>query len=331
MTSRLMVFAAATASLALLIPTELSAQATTTAEGYVLTPEGEPIPDVQVLLRYKGHIPQSYRTKTDKKGYFLHVRVYSGLYDLTFTKEGLGEVTMTDFVVRDIIAPDKPPVFRIGGKKAPPSPPETGEGESADAAPDPAVDAVALAAELDAANERLAAGDIDGALAGYEAVAARAPDIPEVHHNLGLAYKKKGDLDRAETAFRRAAELDPDFAEPHGALSVMLATAGKRDEAIIEAEAAYELAPDNAQYLFNLAVLYKDSGRPADAEKAFLELEELDPDNTEIHYHMGTVLLGLGRMDEAVARLETYVQTAPADAPNVASARGMIDALKKSQ
>jgi tetratricopeptide (TPR) repeat protein len=92
-----------------------------------------------------------------------------------------------------------------------------------------------------------------------------------------------------------------------------------------------ELDPENLEYLYNLAVLYKDSGRPREAEEAFLDLEELDPDNPEIQYHMGTTLLGLGRMDEAIARLERYVEVAPDDAPNKASAQGMLEALAKSQ
>jgi Flp pilus assembly protein TadD len=332
-TSRWTAALAVTAILTVLMPSGAFAQATTTAEGSVLTPDGEPIADVQVILQYKGHIPQKYRTKTDKNGRYVHVNVYSGPYDLTFSKEGLGEVTMKDFMVRDIIAPDKPPVFRIGeSRKAPPPPPGKG-GPEAGAEPtgaaEPALDPAALAAELDAANAELAAGRLDEALAGYEAVAVKAPDIPEVHHDMGLVYRRKGDLARAEAEFRQAALLNPEFAEPHGALSVMLASAGNRDEAIVEAETAVELDPENTQYLYNLAVLYKDSGRPRDAETAFLKLEELEPENVENQYHLGTTLLAMGRMDEATARLEKYVETAPPDAPNLASAKAMIDALKK--
>ena len=320
---------------ALLVPGGARAQGTAKAEGFVLTQEGEPIPNVQVLLEYKGHQPQRYRTKTDKNGYYVHVNVWDGIYDLTFTPEG-GDgqsVTVNNFRVRDIVSPDKPPVFRLGSQasNAPP-PPAPGEvAEETPEGPTPEQRAADLAAQLDAGNAALADGDVDGAIAAYEEVLAVAPDLPEVHHNLGLAYNRKEDWERAGQEFRKAAELDPDFAEPHGALAVMLANAGHRDEAIVELQQAVGLDPDNVEYLYNLAILYKDSGKPRDAETAFLQLEEMDPDNPEIQYHMGTTLLGLGKMDEAIARLEKYLEVAPADAPNRAPAQGMIDALKTQQ
>jgi Flp pilus assembly protein TadD len=325
---------AALAAAALLAPAGAQAQARAKAEGYVLTQEGEPIPNVQILLEYKGHQPQRYKTKTDKNGYYVHVNVWDGIYDITFTREGEEQsVTVNDFRVTDIVSPEKPPVFRIGSRPSnePPPPPEGEAAEAEPQGPTPEQRAAALAAQLDKGNAALGAGDVDGAIAAYEEVLAEAPDLPEVHHNLGLAYKRKEMWDEAGEEFRKAAELDPDFAEPHGALAVLLANAGHRDEAIVEAEQAVELDPENIDYLFNLAVLYKDSGKPREAEEAFLALEELDPENPEIQYHMGTTLLGLGKMDEAVARLEKYVEMAPDDAPNKASAQGMIDALKQSQ
>ncbi len=328
------IMAAVLTAAALLAPAGAEAQARAKAEGYVLTPEGEPIPNVQILLEYKGHQPQRYRTKTDKNGYYVHVNVWDGIYDITFTKDGEEqEVTVSDFRVTDIVTPEKPPVFRLGTRPSN-EPPPPAEGEAAEAIPEgptPEQRAEALAGQLDQGNAALAGGDVDGAIAAYEEVLAAAPDLPEVHHNLGLAYKRKEEYDRAGEEFRKAAELDPDFAEPHGALAVLLANAGHRDEAIVEAEQAVELDPENVEYLYNLAVLYKDSGKPREAEKAFLALEEMVPDNPEIQYHMGTTLLGLGRMDEAIARLEKYVEMAPADAPNVGPARGMLDALKKQQ
>lgn len=316
------------ACLAVLLPlaAPVAAQSTCNAEGYVYDQDGNPLSDVQVLLQYKGHVPQKYRTETDKRGRFVHVNVWEGPYDLTFTGEDFGEVTVTDFRIRDIQAPEKPPTFTVGVKAAPAAD-EEGEPEG----PTSEETAAALAAELDAGNAALAEGRVDEAIATYEAVAVKAPDLPEVHHNLGLAYKRKGDAGKAEEEFRAAADLDPDFAEPRGALAVLLANSGRRDEALEQAEEAVELDPESVEYLYNLAVLYKDSGRSQEAEEAFLELEELDPGNAEIQYHIGTTLLALGRMDEALGRLEQYVEAAAEDAPNVASARGMIDALKSQQ
>ena len=332
-----------------LAPIPAAAQATCTAEGFVLDAEGNPVPGVQVLLQYKGHNPQKYHTKTDRKGKFVHVNVHEGVYDLTFTQEGGGEVTVKDFRIREIPSLEKAPVFRLGGTKrtlalAPEA--QIPAGSAADAAagppavapagtppgapPVPApVDVAVLAAELQQADAALAAGQVDEAIAKYEMVLASVPDSAPTHHNLGLAHKRKGDLARAESEFRRAAELKPDLAASHGALSVMLGSAGKLDEAITQAQAAAQYSPTDAQYAYNLGVLLKDGGRGAEAKEALLKAEALDPANPEIQFHLGTVELGLGQVPEAIARLKKYLAAAPAGAPNVATAKGIIAAMSK--
>jgi Tfp pilus assembly protein PilF len=310
------------------------AQAVCTAEGYVLDAEGNPVPDVKVLLDYKGHDPRKYRTKTDKKGKFVHVNVYEGPYDITFTKEGVGEVQVKDFRIREIQPLEKAPTFRLGSARKPPEAPAPGAdpagaaaGPAAPAGPDPAV----MAADLQKAAEAFNAGRLDEAASVYEKVLAEAPGLALAHHNLGLIYKRKGDLPRAEAEFRKAAELKPDFADAHGALSVLLAGQGRTEAALAEAQAAVAAAPQNAQYLFNLGILQKDTGKAAEALETFTKLEALDAANVEVQYHIGTLLLGQGKVEEAVARLEKYVAAAPADAPNAAAAKGIIAAMQKKK
>ena len=327
MTRQTLAAAGAVALAALLAAPPALAQGTTTAQGIVLDEDGNPVPDVQVLLQYKGHIPQKYRTKTDKKGRFLYLNVYSGPYDVTLSKEGLGEATMKDFVIRDLDAIEKTPTFRIGTKRAAASPAGPGADPSAAATAAAGV----LAAQMQKGADALGGGRLDEAQAAYEAVTAQAPNLAEAHHNLGIVYRRKGDPSRAEAEFRKAAELKPDFAEPHGALAVLLAGAGKADEALAEAEKAAAAAPQSAQHQYNLAVMLMNVGRSQEALDAFLKAETLDPANAEIQYHIGTVLVGLNRVPEAVARLEKYVETAPADAANVAAAKALVAALQKKE
>jgi Flp pilus assembly protein TadD len=335
---------------ALLVPPAL-AQATCTAEGFVFDGQGNPIAEVDVLLQYKGHNPQKYRTKTDRKGKFVHVNVYEGTYDLTFSKPGAGEVTVKDFRIREISSLEKTPTFRLGGGKPASATAEAGPAGSATptggaepvagtagqaaasaaaaGAPPAAADPVALTAELQKADAALGAGRTDEAIAAYELVLASAPRSAPVHHNLGLAYRRKGDLGRAEAEFRKAVELEPGLAASHGALSLLMAAAGKLDEAVAQAREAASQAPADAQYAYNLGVLLKDAGQAKDAREALLRAEALDPANAEIQFHLGTVELALGQTDAAVGRLEKYVAAAPTTAPNVAIAKGIIAAVAK--
>jgi Flp pilus assembly protein TadD len=316
------------------------AQGTTTAEGFVLDNDGNPIVDAKVLLDYKGHVIQKYHTKTDKKGKFVYVNVYAGSYDVTVSKEGLGEATFKSFAIRDLGATEKPPVFRIAVKKpveaaAPADPaagaapgPEPGVGPVAPA-PTPAEVAGALAADLEKAGAALKAGRLDEAIAGYEGVAVKVPTLPQVQHNLGLAYARKKDMTRAEAAFRKAVELKPDFTEAHSALSVVLFEKGSREEAVSEAAKAVETAPDNARLQFGLGVMYADTGRMAEAKETLLKAESLDPTNAEVEYQLGTLAVAANQKAEAISRMEKYLGMARPDARNVASAKAMIAALKK--
>jgi len=297
------------------------AQGTTTAEGIVLDQEGNPVPDVQILMDYKGHIIQKYRTKTDKKGKFVHVNVYGGTYDITMKKEGLGEAVFKDFTFRDLASTEKLPVFRLGVKKVAATPPPD-PSDSAEQA------AAAAAAEFDAANAAMKAGQLDVAIAGYEKVVAQVPSLAEAHQNLGLALSRKGDRARAEGEFRQAAELKPGLVDAHRALSLLLYDAGRRDEALVEAAKAAEADPKSAALQYNLGVMYANAGKGAEARTALLKAEELDPANAEVQFQLGTVAIAANQTAEAIARLEKYLAMA-AGAPNAAAAQAMVAALKK--
>lgn len=309
------------------------AQGTTTAEGIVLDQEGIPVPDVQILMNYKGHIIQKYRTKTDKKGKFVHVNVYGGTYDITMKKEGLGEAVFKDFTFRDLASTEKLPVFRLGMKKVAatpaPDPSATPEQAAAAVAAVAAVQAAGLAAaDFDAANAAMRAGQVDAAIAGYEKVIAQVPILAEAHQNLGLALSRKGDKARAEAEFRQAAELKPGFVDAHRALSLLLYDAGRRDEALAEAAKAAEADPKSAILQYNLGVMYANAGKGDEARTALLKAEELDPSNAEVQYLLGTVAISANEKAEAIARLEKYLSMA-AGAPNAAAAQAMVTALKK--
>ncbi len=58
--------------------------------------------------------------------------------------------------------------------------------------------------------EELLSGDLDRALACFKEALAMDRDNPNVHLNLGIAYKLKGDVGGAREAFERAMKLDKD-------------------------------------------------------------------------------------------------------------------------
>lgn len=318
----------AIAALAAAVPSV--AQGTTTISAFVKDAEGQPIAEAQILLDYKGHVFQKYRTKTDETGKFVHVNVYTGPYDITVSKEGLGEVTFPDFYVRDLGVTEQPPTFTIGQKKV--ADPEVEAALAAEPEPEgPTAEeqAAAFASELDAANAALEAGDLDAAIATYGSLVEKAPELPLLHMNMGLALNRKGDKEAAEAAFRRVIELDPAMPGPHRALSIILYERGDTDGALEASIQAAANDPQDPVIHYNLGVLYANAGRSDEAQETFLKAEQLDPENPEIQFQLGTLAVAKGQTDAAIARLEKYLELAAEDAPNVAAAQGIVAALKR--
>ncbi|OGD18244.1 MAG: hypothetical protein A2Y69_01525 [Candidatus Aminicenantes bacterium RBG_13_59_9] len=63
-------------------------------------------------------------------------------------------------------------------------------------------------------------GDLDGAVADFEAAVAKRP-FPEGYFRLGTAYEKKGNVEKARAAYKKALELQPGHAEATKALAAL--------------------------------------------------------------------------------------------------------------
>jgi len=315
--------------LILLAAPQARAQGTITAIGKIVDAQGNPMPDVQVLLDYKGHVVQKYRTKTDKKGVFTHVNVYQGPYRITLTKEGVGEVSFNT-TLQEVDSLQKPPEYKFVPKAAVAAPPPPGSGLAPAAAPGAApVDLSQVTNEINNAIALSKSGDTDGAITAYEGILAKTPEIPLVHYNLGTLYKKKGDAARGQAEMEKAIALDPRFVDGYVGLATLLAESGKRPEAIEAIKKGTVENPQSGRLQYALGVLAEGSGETALAKAAFLKAEQLDPQNFETQYHLATVALNQNDKPEAISRLEKFIAQAPPDTPTVGVAKSLLVALQK--
>ena len=254
---------AAAIGLILLVAPCARAQVTITAVGKIVDAQGNPIPDVEVLLDYKGHVVQKYHTKTDKKGIFTHVNVYAGTYRITLKKEGVGEVSF-NANLQEIDPLQKPPEYKFVPRAADAAP-TPGSGLAATSAPAAApVNMGQLSQQINDAMALSTKGDTDGAIAAYEAILARTPQIPLVQYNLGTLYRKKGDAARAQAALQKSFELDPAFVDGYVGLATLLAETGKQDEAIAAVKQGAEANPQSGRLQYALGILAEGKG---DAER----------------------------------------------------------------
>jgi tetratricopeptide (TPR) repeat protein len=69
-----------------------------------------------------------------------------------------------------------------------------------------------------------------------------------------------------------------------------------------------------------------------ETERAIEALEAAiaaDPEMAEAYFRLGAAMVSQNRIPEATAHLEKYLSLAPPDAPNVAPARQLLEAMQK--
>ncbi|MEI6668881.1 MAG: tetratricopeptide repeat protein [Acidobacteriota bacterium] len=126
------------------------------------------------------------------------------------------------------------------------------------------------------------AGDAAGAIAAFEAAVKKAPEAPEVHVNLALAYIR----------------------------------VKRSSDAIVELEKASALAPNQPRFLFQLGGAYVDAKQYPKAITAFESGLKLQPSLTdplafEATLTLGAVYFAAGQMDQAVERFGAALAAKP--------------------
>jgi len=301
------------AALVLGLPAATATAQTGAARGKVLDEQGQPIEGAKIELDFKGGVTRKFETKTNKKGEFTQVGLQSGLYDITVTKEGY----QPELTGSRISLGDPTYLKDIKLKKA------GAGGGAAGGAGNPAA---ALQASFKAALEMTQAGKLDEAEAAYKDLLTKAPSIPEIHYNLAFVYTQKKDWANAEASYQKALELKPDYSDAMLALTRMYQDSGQQQKAVdFMAKAA---GSGDAKMLFNLGIMYLNTGKSEEAIQALQKAEAADPANAEVQYHLGTLYVGQNKIPDAIAKLEKYLSMNPNNPQNVATAQGLLQALK---
>jgi tetratricopeptide (TPR) repeat protein len=286
---------------------------TGSGRGRVLDSQGHPIPEAKITIEFQGGITRKFETKTNKKGEYMQVGMQPGPYRVTASKDGY-QPSVSD--VRIALGdPSVIPDFKLN--------------TAAEASAQPGSAASELRGQFSKAVELQSAGKLDEAEAAYKAILAKAPDVPEVYQNLGTIYALKKDVPAAEAAFQKGLELRPESSDMATQLAKLYQENGQPEKAIAIMEKSAGANPTDAKAQFNRGIFLLNSYKNEEAIAAFEAAIKADPAMTEAYYRLGALMVGQGKIPEAIQYLDKYISMNPTDAQNVATAQGLLKAMKK--
>jgi tetratricopeptide (TPR) repeat protein len=298
-----------------------TAQTTGMVKGKVLDGKGVPIEAAKVTIEYKDGINRTYVVKTNKKGDYTQIGLAPGNYKLTAEKEKLGSQAFDGKVK---LGETLEINFKLeGGIAGGPSKEEVAK-------------AGALKKAFDEGVAASRGGDFDGALTKFTEATTILPACFDCYYNIGYAYTQKKEYAKAEEAFNKAIELKPDYVEAYNGLAQIYNAQKKFDEAQAASQKAAALAlaggvaggAGGVDALYNVGVTAWNAGKAEEAKKAFEEALKADPKHANSHYQLAMCLINLGKMPEAVAEFELYLQLAPTG-EYAGQVKAMLTQLKK--
>lgn len=157
-----------------------------------------------------------------------------------------------------------------------------------------------IAVGFDRAVRHHLAGELDAALAAYDAIIAGWPEMAEAQNNAGALRAQRGELVAALGYFRAAVEQQPHYADAHH--NIGLALYGQREyaDAIAPLRRAVELIPDRAAWWTDVANALVAERRGAEALEAYDRALALVPGDASATANRAVALRTLRREAEAI-------------------------------
>lgn len=154
-------------------------------------------------------------------------------------------------------------------------------------------------------------GDHAGAIAQLEALVQQDPDKPEVHLLLLSAYRSKGDIRATTRQALQAVRKFPGHLESQLEAGMDLQTVGEFESAERALRRAVDLSEgrpaDRRKARFNLATVLVKLGRDDQAAPLLKEVADADPGEVEARVELGDSYLRTGDYEQAVRVLREAV------------------------
>jgi tetratricopeptide (TPR) repeat protein len=141
--------------------------------------------------------------------------------------------------------------------------------------------------------------------------AAKLPELPDVHIDLGLAWLALADRPRAENCFQAARAAAPTYAAAQLTLASDFERDGKLVEAVEACQRGLVVFPRDADLLRKLADLHSQRGQWSEALAAWKALLEIRPDCPATHFAFGEKCYEAGAFDFAASAFQRVRELRP--------------------
>ncbi|KAB7769807.1 tetratricopeptide repeat protein [Xanthomonas maliensis] len=135
----------------------------------------------------------------------------------------------------------------------------------------------------------------------------------------------RGDLEEAARLSRTAARLAPEHPQLLAVDGVVAMRRGDSDTALALLTRAAEQLPDDPRVMFALGFAYLQKEHHAFAERAFERVIELSPPGTALRAFIAQLAQRQGRLDDALATMETVLAQADGDLPAMRRLAGEME------
>lgn len=147
-----------------------------------------------------------------------------------------------------------------------------------------------------AARERIAAGDLAGAVKGLEVYVISHPGEVGPERFLGDLYYRQGRFDKAEEIYVRILAHNPGDRETHNRLGVVYATQNRVDDAIDQ----FNKALPGTDSVSDLVAMHLRKGDLPQYRQQMERLAQNEPTNPDIQSEMGQVMAALHKPADAL-------------------------------
>lgn len=152
------------------------------------------------------------------------------------------------------------------------------------------------------------AGDLAGAVKGYQDFLALHPKEAAVHSNLGVLLSRLGRFDEAIAEYKKALDVEPGNTDITLNLGLAYYKSGRIPEGAYEFSKGRETAPNNRRITLLLADCDLRMGENEKVTALLEPIEKQDPNDLAIAYLLGTALIRDNRVEEGQERVDRILR-----------------------